>query len=67
MVYKCTPNLPVDSEYVVAWNQCIVANYICVSFTDHDLGKIDGFLLPTLVSVYGSSSVYRLVNKGSNL
>ena len=54
-----TPNLPVDSEYVVAWNQCSVVALLC--FTD--LGEIHKFLLLTLVSVYSLSSVVRYVHQ----
>ena len=58
-------NLAADSEHVVAWNQCSVQIIIIVAISKYftDLSEICGFLLSTLVSVYGSSSVYHWVNQ----
>ena len=54
-----TINIAVDSEciYSILEPMLSVTSYTCVNFTD--IGKIRGFLLPTLVSLYGSTSVYQ--------
>ena len=52
--YKLTLNLPLDTEYVVAWNRCTVVAIIIriyhVSFAD--LGDIRELLLLALFSAY---------------